>query len=106
MTEYGDGFRYADAVHERLINEMNGYYRDLDGFKDALVVARDKLIKVAWEENEAGEAFRVRMDMLIGADGKGGELGDTHTKLEKLRDAVDIAFNRAKEADKRVYQAF
>lgn len=97
---------YTDAVHQALISEMDGYYNDLNGFKDALVAARDKLIRVAWEENSAGEAFKSRMDLLIGADGNGGELGDTHTKLEKLRDAIDYAFGNAKAADQKVYNAF
>ncbi|ONM50537.1 hypothetical protein [Nocardia donostiensis] len=101
-----DRMLYTNAVHQRLISEMDGYYKDLNGFKDALVAARDKLIRVAWEDNDAGEAFKTRMDLLIGADGNGGELGDTHTHLEKLRDAIDVAFNNAKAADMKVYNAF
>ncbi|WP_431953548.1 hypothetical protein [Nocardia lijiangensis] len=97
---------YTDAVHQSLLQEMDQYYKDLDGYKDALVVARDKLIRVAWEENEAGEAFKNRMDALVGADGNGGELHDTHSKLERLRDAIDGAFGNAKAADQKVYNAF
>lgn len=97
---------YTDAVHQALIAEMDGYYEKLNGFKDALVVARDKLIRVAWEENEAGEAFKSRMDLLIGADGNSGELGDTHQLLQDLRNAIDAAFGNAKSADRKVYNAF
>ncbi|WP_040788672.1 hypothetical protein [Nocardia paucivorans] len=97
---------YTSATRQQLISEMDGYYKDLDGYKDALVAARDKLIRVAWEDNAAGEAFKTRMDELIGADGMGGALGDTHEKLERLRDAIDTAFGNAAAADMKVYNAF
>ncbi|MEV6135812.1 hypothetical protein AB0L63_07050 [Nocardia sp. NPDC051990] len=93
---------YTDAVHQNLITEMDQYYKDLDGYKEALVAARDKLIKVGWEENESAVAFQQKVDVLLGEEG----LGDTHLKLEKLRDAIDYAFNNAKAADQKVYNAF
>ncbi|WP_194817367.1 hypothetical protein [Nocardia sp. XZ_19_385] len=92
--------KYTKAVHDQLINEMDQYYKDLDGYKDAFVAAKDKLINVAWEENEALVSFQDKANTLL------EELSDTHTKIQRLRDAVDGAFNHAFDADKKVYNSF
>ncbi|MEV0337633.1 hypothetical protein AB0H49_01260 [Nocardia sp. NPDC050713] len=99
--------KYTKAVHDQLISEMDQYYKDLDGYKDAFVAARDKLINVAWEENEALESFKAKADELLGVGSKDGQgLSDTHLKIQKLRDAIDGAFNNAFAADKKVYNSF
>ncbi|MEU8896857.1 hypothetical protein [Nocardia sp. NPDC048505] len=92
--------KYTKATHQQLINDMDQYYKDLDGYKDAFVTARDKLINVAWEENEALASFKTKADSLL------DELSDTHTKMERLRDAIDGAFGNAFAADQKVYNSF
>ncbi|MEV6273910.1 hypothetical protein [Nocardia sp. NPDC051832] len=95
-----DRMKYEKATQDRLIGEMDQYYKDLDGYKDAFVAARDKLIAKAWEENSALETFQTRANDLL------EELGDTHTKLQALRHAIDGAFTNAFDADKKVYNSF
>ncbi|MBF6327519.1 hypothetical protein [Nocardia transvalensis] len=92
--------KYDDATRDTLLAELDGYYKDLDGYHDALVAAHNKLVNVAWEDNEGAEGFKT-------AYGKWEkEFEDTHQKLERLRDAVDAAFGNAKAADNKVYNAF
>ncbi|GAB2669670.1 hypothetical protein ACWDYH_30495 [Nocardia goodfellowii] len=95
-----DRMKYDRATQDRLISEMDGYYKDLDMYKDQFVAARDKLIAKAWEENSALETFKTQADSLL------DELGDTHTKLQALRTAIDGAFTNAFDADKKVYNSF
>ncbi|MEU2257201.1 MULTISPECIES: hypothetical protein [Nocardia] len=92
--------KYTKQVHDQLISEMDQYYKDLDGYKDAFVAAKDKLVTKGWEESEALESFTVKANSLL------EELNDTHTKMQALRNAIDGAFNNAFAADKKVYNSF
>ncbi|MBF6211542.1 hypothetical protein IU433_19055 [Nocardia puris] len=96
---------YTESTRAALIAEMDGYISDLGTYKAALLTASAKLVRHGWEENEAAGIFQERMDLLTNAQ-ETGELDDTHVKIGKLRDAINAAFDNAKAADRRVYNAF
>jgi len=92
--------KYDPAYLTPLIDQLDGHYRDLNTQLDNLEAAAGKLINVAWEDNESATGFKTAHDKWT------TEFSDTHTKLEKLRDAVDIALGNAQAADQKDYNSF
>ncbi|MEV6427870.1 hypothetical protein [Nocardia sp. NPDC051463] len=83
-----------------LMDQLDDHYKALRTQIGHLETAADKLINVAWEDNESATSFKdahTRWE---------GEFSDTATQLENLRDAVDRALGNAQHADKKVYDSF
>ena len=83
-----------------LVEQLDGHYRHLHTQIAHLESAADKLIKVAWEDNDSSIAF--------GKAHKSweNEFSDTATKLQNLKSAVNDALGRAQGTDKQIYQSF
>lgn len=83
-----------------LIDQLDGHYKDLKTQIQNLETAADKMIAVAWEDNESAEGFRTaHSDWEL-------QFADTAEILEALRDAVDRALGNAQRADMQVYDSF
>ncbi|MFQ6393044.1 WXG100 family type VII secretion target [Nocardia sp. KC 131] len=83
-----------------LIDQLDAHYKSLHTEIGHLETAADKLVNVAWEDNESAMGFK-------NAHKKWEqEFSDTATKLENLRDAVDRALGNAQSADQKVYDSF
>ncbi len=83
-----------------LIEQLDGHYKSLHTQIAHLEKAADKLIKVAWEDNESAIAFQKAHKNWE------NEFSDTATKLENMRDAAERALGNAQHADKQVYASF
>ncbi len=83
-----------------LLGQLDGHYKNLHTQIAHLESAADKLIKVAWEDNDSAIAFSKAHKSWE------NEFSDTATKLENLRDAVDRALGNAQHADQKIYQSF
>lgn len=98
---------YDPGYLHPLIDQLDGHYKDLKTQIALLEAAADKMIRVAWEDNESAEGFRTahqNWEREFGGDADG--TGGTAQILEALRDAVDRALGNAQSADKKVYDSF
>lgn len=95
----------ADMTYDRgalqtLIDQLDTHHRNLGEEIHRLERVAQKLISVAWEENNSATAFQQAHKNWA------NEFSDTHVKIERLRDAVDTALGNAFAADQKVYNSF
>ncbi|MGW0003356.1 hypothetical protein [Nocardia grenadensis] len=83
-----------------LMDQLDHHHKALQTQIRQLETAADKMIKVAWEDNDSAIGFANAHKSWE------GEFSDTAEILEALRDACDRALGNAQHADKKVYDSF